>query len=188
MDLTLDEDRSGPGEQALPTLEVCRAEELTDSQIEDLAAILVGVVQAGASVGFVPPLSTEEALAYWRQVLGPSVVLLLARDGARVIGTGQLDLAMRANGRNRAEVCKVLVHPEAQGRGIGKLLMRALEDEARRERRGLLFLDTNAGDTPNRLYLSMGYTPVGTIPDWVIDAAGTLRGTTFYYKVLAGGR
>ncbi len=75
MDLPLDDDRAGQGEQALSTVDVCRADELTDSQIEDLAAVLVGVVQAGASVGFVPPLSTEEALVYWRQAVGPSVVL-----------------------------------------------------------------------------------------------------------------
>lgn len=163
-----------------------RVTDLSARDVDDLVAILVGVVDAGASVGFIAPLSEEDARAYWRRVSGPSTVLLLVRDTGNdtVIGTGQLELAMRANGRNRAEVCKVVVHPAYQGKGLGKLIMQALEDEARREDRALLYLDTNAGDRSNRLYLAMGYMPVGTIPDWAYDGAGILHGTTFYYKVL----
>jgi GNAT superfamily N-acetyltransferase len=163
---------------------VRRVDALDRTQIEQLSGILIGVVNAGASVGFLPPLDHAEATAYWEQVLGPSTVLLIAEENGRIVGTGQLDLAMRANGRNRAEVCKVLVHPDEQGKGIGKALMTALEAEAHREGRKLLHLDTNEGDKSNRLYVSAGYTLVGTIPDWAIDGDGRLHGTTFYYKVL----
>lgn len=163
---------------------VRRIDSLDRAQIEQLAEILVGVVNAGASVGFLPPLNHDEANAYWDRVPGPSTVLLIAEQGDRIVGTGQLDLAMRANGRNRAEVCKVLVRPDEQGKGIGKTLMLALEAEAHREGRKLLHLDTNEGDKSNRLYLSVGYTPAGTIPDWAFGGDGKLHGTTFYYKVL----
>lgn len=163
---------------------VRRIDSLDRVQIEQLSDILVGVVNAGASVGFLPPLNHRDATGYWEQVLGPATVLLIAEQDGRIVGTGQLDLAMRANGRYRAEVCKVLVHPAEQGKGIGKALMRALEDEAHHEGRTLLHLDTNEGDKSNRLYLSAGYTPVGTIPNWAIGGDGKLHGTTFYYKVL----
>lgn len=164
---------------------VRRVDALDQKQIDELCDVLVGVVNAGASVGFLPPLDRAEATAYWNQVLGPSTVLLIAEDGERIVGTGQLDLAMRANGRNRAEVCKVLVLPSEQGKGIGKSLMLALEAEARKENRGLLHLDTNEGDKSNRLYVRVGYTAVGTIPDWATSGDGSLHGTTFYYKVLS---
>ena len=157
---------------------------LSDADIAALTGILVGVVSAGASVGFVPPLSPDEAAAYWRDVLKPGCVLLLARRDGEIVGTGQLDLAMRPNGRLRAEVRKVLVSVDAQGQGIGKALMAALETAARAEGRSLLHLDTNSDDTSNRLYLSMGYTAAGTIPNWAVDADGTPHPTTFYYKVL----
>lgn len=168
----------------MSSITVRRIDSLDDTQISELTDVLVGVVNAGASVGFLPPLDRTEASAYWKQVLGPSTVLLIAEDGDRIVGTGQLDLAMRANGRNRAEVCKVLVLPSEQGKGIGKLLMLALETEARAENRGLLHLDTNEGDKSNRLYTSVGYTAVGTIPDWATSGDGSLHGTTVYYKVL----
>ena len=159
--------------------------ELSDAEIRRLAGILIGVVEAGASVGFMPPFNEEDARSYWRGVIAPDHVLLVAeRDGA-IVGTAQLELAMRANGRHRAEVGKVLVHPEAQGQGIGLLLLRALEDEARRLGRTTLHLDTREGDPANRLYQKAGYTQAGTIPAWARSTDGTLAGTTFYFKLLA---
>ena len=166
-------------------LKIERVNRLSHDQIAALSRILVGVVDAGASVGFVPPLSPEDADAYWRGVLTPGCVLLIASHGGQIVGTGQLELAMRANGRSRAEVCKVLVAVEAQGQGIGKALMLALEAEARNEGRSLLHLDTNSDDKSNRLYLALGYTAAGTIPNWAIDADGVSHATTIYYKVLA---
>jgi GNAT superfamily N-acetyltransferase len=163
---------------------VRRIDSIDGAQLDQLAGILIEVVNSGASVGFLPPLDRADALTYWEQVPCPSTVLLIAEQDGRIVGTGQLDLAMRANARTRAEICKVLVHPAEQGKGIGKRLMAELEAEARRDGRTLLHLDTNEGDKSNRLYLSAGYTPVGTIPDWAIDADGKLHGTTFYYKVL----
>lgn len=163
---------------------VRRLDALDAAALDDLADILVAVVAAGASVGFLPPLGLEAARAYWEGVCRPGVVLLVAERGGRIVGTGQLDLAMRPNGRRRAEVCKVLVHPEQQGRGIGRAVMQALEVEARADGRRLLHLDTDADAPSNRLYRAMGYQEVGTIPAWAIGADGELHGTTFYYKAL----
>jgi len=155
-----------------------------DEQLAELAGVLIAVVEAGASVGFMPPLDEESALAYWRGVIAPDHVLLVAERNGEIIGTAQLELAMRANGRHRAEVCKVLVHPEAQGQGIGLVLMQALEAEARRLGRTTLHLDTRERYPANRLYQKAGYTQAGTIPNWARSTDGTLAGTTFYYKLL----
>lgn len=165
-------------------LVISRVDQLSDEDIVALSRILIGVVNAGASVGFVSPLAQDEATAYWQGVLKPGCVLLIAKHGGTIVGSGQLELAMRPNGRTRAEVCKVLVAVDAQGQGIGKALMAALEVEARQEGRSLLYLDTNADDKSNRLYLAMGYVAAGTIPNWAVDADGVSHATTFYYKVL----
>jgi ribosomal protein S18 acetylase RimI-like enzyme len=160
------------------------AEELLGTEIDQLAELLVSVVEVGASVGFIPPLDPEIARAYWRKVISPDHVLLVAERDGRILGTGQLELAMRANGRHRAEVCKVLVHPDAQGQGVGLAIMRALEAEARRLGRTTLHLDTREDDPANRLYQRAGYTRLGTIPNWARNSDGSLAGTTFYYKLL----
>jgi GNAT superfamily N-acetyltransferase len=150
--------------------------------LERLAELLVAVVAQGASVGFLPPLARSEAEEYWRGVLKPGVILLVAERDGWVIGTAQLELAMRANGRHRAEVNKVLVHPGCQRQGIGRRLMTELEAVARREGRTLLHLDTREEDASNAVYRALGWTEAGRIPKWARSASGTLDATVFYYK------
>lgn len=157
---------------------------LTAAQIEQLTDILIAVVAAGASVGYLPPLERDEARAYWAGAIKPGNILLVAERAGRIVGTAQLELAMRRNGRHRAEVNKVLVHPGCQRQGIGRRLLEALEEIARREGRTMLHLDTREGDGSNDLYRRMGYVEAGTIPNWARSAAGTLDATVFYYKLL----
>src|SRR5688500_19935162 len=94
-----------------------RVDSLTESDVADLAEILIRTVEEGYSVGYLRPPSIEVASRYWRCVLEPNVRLLLARSGNRVVGTAQLELATRENGLHRAEVNKVLVHPDHHSQG-----------------------------------------------------------------------
>jgi acetyltransferase len=154
-----------------------------------LAGLLVDVVDAGASVGFLPPLGDGAASAYWDGVTaalkGGCRRLWIARaaDGG-LVGTVQLDLASQANGRHRAEVTKLMVLSSARRQGIGRLLMEAAEVEARRLGRTTLVLDTRQGDPSEAFYRGMGWEPVGTIPRYARSADGTLHTTAFYYKLL----
>ena len=155
-----------------------------------LIALLQDAVDSGASVGFLPPVSSDEAGAYWTSVAQAvaegSRVLLVARDGAdAIVGSAQLDLALRPNARHRAEVAKVMVHRATRRRGIGRALMQALEDHARRRGRTTLVLDTREGDPSEQLYRSLGWQFAGTIPRYAQSAGGALDGTAIYYKLLA---
>lgn len=165
-------------------VEVRRVEALDATQLAQLTELLVTVVEQGASVGYLPPLDPAEARAYWQGVIHPGNVLLLAERDGGIVGTAQLELAMRLNGRHRAEVNKVLVHPDAQRQGIGRALMHAIEAAARDEGRTLLHLDTREGDGSNDLYRRCGYVEVGRIPAWARSADGTLAATVYYYKLL----
>ena len=155
---------------------------LTDDEYARLSDLLIAVVDDGASIGFLPPLDPEEARAYWAGVLKPGVVLLVAEEAGRIVGSGQLHLEQRANGRHRAEVAKLMVNPAARGRGLGRRLMERLEAIAREEGRSLLVLDTREGDPSNELYLSLGWVEAGRIPHYARSANGELHTTVFYYK------
>src|SRR5207248_7422685 len=109
-------------------------------------------------------LTTEDARGYWRSVLDPGIILVVAEQDGRIVGTAQLHLATRANARHRAEVAKVLVHPNCQRQGIGRALMREIETAARANGRTLLVLDTREGDAANDFYRSLGYVEAGRIP------------------------
>ena len=156
--------------------------------LDGLVGILIDSVDNGASVGFHRPLAAREAAAYWGDVCADvgrgSVLLFAAYADGQLAGTAQLQPSPKANGRIRAEVAKVLVHSAFRRRGIGRALMAALEEEARRLNRTTLVLDTRLGDAGESLYTNAGYTKVGVVPAFVIDENGKPDATVFYYKLL----
>src|SRR5512145_3376890 len=70
-----------------------------------LVEILCDTVNGGASLGFLPPLTREEALHYWLslrpEVQAGSRLLLLACTEDRVVGSGQLAFSSLPSGRHR---------------------------------------------------------------------------------------
>ncbi|WP_420488781.1 GNAT family N-acetyltransferase [Paenibacillus caui] len=150
--------------------------------LNGLSKLLIRVVEDGASIGFLPPLSDEEAAGYWKQVLEPGVHLWIAVQDGTIVGSVQLQLALKANGSHRAEVAKLMVDPDSRRKGIARLLMQTMEAKAKEEGRSLLVLDTRSGDPSNNLYRSLNYSEAGRIPRYARSANGDLDETVFYYK------
>jgi acetyltransferase len=153
-----------------------------------LVDLLLDAVAGGASLGFLEDIGTAEAVHYWNSVRtaladGARVLLVAAHEGM-MVGTVQLDLCQRDNGGHRAELQKMMVHSRVRRRGLGSVLLRAAEAEARELRRGLLYLDTEAGSGAEQLYRSLGYTCVGEIPDYACTPGGSWHPTAIYFKSL----
>ncbi|WP_159997485.1 N-acetyltransferase [Roseomonas sp. 18066] len=167
-------------------------EELTaeglPAALPQLAALLEACVAAGASIGFLHPMAEGEAAAWWRglndSLRDGSRRVLLARDGDRILGTGALALAGLPNGRHRAEVSKLMVHPEARRQGIARQVLAALDEIAWEEDRSLLVLDTRAGDAGEPLYRSLGWIEAGSIPGYALASEGPADATVFYWRAL----
>lgn len=166
----------------MPNLVIKEVALLTENEISDLARLLIDVVADGASIGFLPPLSLEEATRYWEEALKPDVILWTAHLGGALVGSVQLHRCTRPNGKHRAEIAKLMVHKEARLKGIGRKLMEVAEKKAKSEGCRLLVLDPRAGDVSNALYRSLGYVEAGRIPDYAQSADGQLHETVFYYK------
>ncbi len=164
---------------------IAQVASLSEQEVEQLAALLIRVVDRGASVGFLPPLDPAEARAYWLHVIeAQNIVLLVAQQNEQIVGTVQLEWSPKRNARHRAEINKLFVHPSAQRLGIGRLLMNRIESIAVENGWTTLHLDTREGDPSNDFYLSQGWTPAGIIPRWAESSSGSLDGTVFYYKLL----
>jgi ribosomal protein S18 acetylase RimI-like enzyme len=153
-----------------------------------LIGVLEDAVAGGASIGFLPPLAPGEARAYWKSVVdaverGATALLVARRDGD-VLGTVQLHLEDRANGRHRAELAKLMVHRAHRRQGIGARLMAAAERDARARGLTTLLLDTRLGDESERLYRACGWTFVGSIPRYARSANGVLDANAIYYRLL----
>nr|WP_197088287.1 GNAT family N-acetyltransferase [Paenibacillus dauci] len=155
-----------------------------DKEMDQFVDMLVAVVDDGASIGFLPPLDREEARSYWQSVIEPSTILLAARSGERITGTVQVQLCSKPNGNHRAEIAKLMVHPDYRRHGIARQLMIEAEQVARQAERSLLVLDTRDGDPSNRLYQSLGFLLAGQIPYFARSENGSLDATNLYYKVL----
>lgn len=171
------------------TVEPFTADQLR-ADLPALAAVLHACVEDGASVGFVLPYGMDEAAAFFERKVLPGLaagglMMLVARMGGRIVGTVQLDHDTMPNQRHRAEVRKLLVHPDARRKGVATALMRAIEADARRLGRTLLTLDTRTGDGAEPLYLGLGYKIAGRIPDFCRDTVSErLDPTTLMYKRL----
>ncbi|MCX2829248.1 GNAT family N-acetyltransferase [Bacillus pseudomycoides] len=157
---------------------------LLDKDIEELSELLKTVVDDGASIGFLPPLEQEESTKYWQTVLAPEVILFIAKINNKVAGSVQLHLITKPNGIHRAEICKLMTHPNFRRNGIGRSLMQKAEERAKQESRSLLILDTREGDPSNRLYKSLDYQESGKIPGYAISPNGELDATIIYYKFI----
>ena len=154
-----------------------------------LIQLLLDAVIQGASVGFLADLDQAEASTYFDQVLNGlregSQLLWIAVEDGHVMGSVQLGLCQKRNGLNRGEVQKLLVHSRARRRGIARALMLRLEEEAAELKRGLLYLDTEAGSDAEPFYQALGYTSIGGLPNYACGPDGTYRANAIYYKTLS---
>jgi GNAT superfamily N-acetyltransferase len=154
-----------------------------------LVDLLVDAVEDGASVNFVWPMTRMKAEQWWAGALASHArgerLVLAAEAAGNVDGTVQLIPAPQENQAFRADLAKLLVHRRARRQGLGALLMRAAEDEARRIGRTLLTLDTEAGSAAERLYVRLGWTRYGQVPAYAMTADNRRRQTvSFFYKTI----
>jgi GNAT superfamily N-acetyltransferase len=151
-----------------------------------LAEILRACVDAGASVSYLPPLAPDTARGFWKRmaadVAAGTRLLLAAWHDATLVGTVMLEFAGSPNQPHRAEVQKLLMHPNARRRGVARALMARAELEAQRAGKTLLTLDTRAGDAAEYLYRDMGWHEAGRIPGFALNADRVPCETVFFWK------
>jgi GNAT superfamily N-acetyltransferase len=172
-----------------PSLDIrCLTAEEVREHVRGLGEVLADCVEGGASVGFMLPFATEDAIPYWRSIAdsvsrGERLCLAALADGL-VVGTAQLVFAAMPNQPHRADVSKLLVHRKARKHGVGSALMHRLEIEAALHGRSLLVLDTAVGGGAEALYERLGWQPSGEVPGYALWPEGGECATRFYWKRL----
>lgn len=159
------------------------------SVLEALTDVLQGCVTEGASVGFIDPDDRQIMRNFWQDTFAGldrgDRLLLVARDGETLVATVMIFWNNMPNGRHRAEIGKLLVHPRARRQGIARRLMQLAEQRVREAGRSLMVLDTRSGDVASLLYLSLGWEIAGAIPFYAQSTEGVMDATTVMYKRLA---
>ena len=172
----------------MPGWSVRRLGAIDEKQIDELATVLIDVVEGGATVGFMMPITRERAVSFWRRIADDVAtgkrLLLVAEDDAGVSGTVQLILDLPDNQPHRADLAKLLVHRRSRRQGLAEGLLRAAEATALECGKTLLVLDAVTEGDAARLYERLGWVRVGEIPGYALMPNGGLSGTTYYYRQL----
>lgn len=167
-------------------------EPLSATQAQPLLAALCDVLQGcvadGASVGFIDADDRAAIERFWQDKIyslasGDNQLLVAYQQGV-IVATVMVGFSAMPNGRHRAEISKLLVHPRARRQGIARRLMQQAEQLAAQQGKTLLVLDTRSGDVATDLYLSMNWQIAGSIPLYAESTEGVLDATTVMYKVL----
>ncbi|SEK69790.1 acetyltransferase [Roseateles sp. YR242] len=155
--------------------------------IPSLGELFFDAVDGGASLGFLADVDEPQMREYWEAVfeqLGPRHHLWVMRKGTQAVGTVQLALCGKPNGRHRADLQKLMVHRDARRSGVAGQLMAAAEGAAREAGISLLVLDTEAQSPAEAFYQGQGWQRTGEIPFFATNPDGTLRATALYWKRL----
>jgi hypothetical protein len=109
---------SSPEASVKPALDIV-ALRSTPEVLAALAEILIETVADGGSVGFMHPLATDVAMAFWTNSLAAAEaggrVVLGAMDEGELVGTVTLHLDCPPNQPHRGEIAKMMTRVNRRG-------------------------------------------------------------------------
>jgi ribosomal protein S18 acetylase RimI-like enzyme len=157
---------------------------LSDADLAAAADLLGRLVAGGAALGWVDPPPADEVAGLLRALWSApgDAALAVAHDDGRLIGLAYWRRYERPTHRPHADVEKVAVAPEAQGRGAGRHLMTELIAASRAAGIEVLTLDLR-GDNERAaaLYESLGFRRYGRLDRFV--AVGDRRWDKLFYAL-----
>ncbi|KAJ3888003.1 acyl-CoA N-acyltransferase [Lentinula edodes] len=192
------------------TVKLCPpSSEAYRSIIPQLAVLLKSCVDTNITMNFLQPFSIQDASAFWlsaeEKVVQMKQFVLVAQESQEaqeknaddhdfrhekheppvILGCVILYLAQTPNAKHRGEVGKLIIGSEHRKRGIGKMLLDRMEDEARKHSLKILVLDTQTGSGAELFYERVGYSKVGVLPDVTLAPnGGQYTSCTFFCKRL----
>ena len=161
------------------------AAEASDPQLRaQLLETWVAVTNAGGAVGFVAPAVPEligetldsalQRIGSGRDALG---VLRADEDGRthRAVGMGILSASASPLRQHWRTILRLMVHPDLQGQGAGRVLLEGLHGRARELGLEFVCLSVRGGTGIERFYAHHGYEIFGRNPRAIRVAPGDER-------------
>ena len=135
-------------------------------------ALVVTMARAQAAVGWLTVPSRAEVDTWLAEVAASGARVVVAYAGEQVVGFGYWARQSAAVLTHSAEIRKIMVHPEAQGQGVGRAVVGALVADATAAGVELLLLDVRGNNHGAlRLYASLGFVVTGRRPDLIAVGA-----------------
>lgn len=137
----------------------------TDSDLPQITAIYAHHVLHGTGTFEITPPSQQDMTARRADVLSKALPYLVIEHNGTVAGFAYCNWFKPRPAYRFSAEDSIYMAPEAQGKGLGRLLMRELMAQA--ERAGIRKLIAVIGDSANQgsigLHRSCGFTPVGVL-------------------------
>lgn len=135
----------------------------TDQDIQAIAAIYSHHVLSGTGTFETTPPTEAEMVTRRADVLAKGLPYLVAEDRGKVLGFAYCQWFKPRPAYRFSAEDSIYLHPEATGKGLGRLLLGELV--ARAEAAGIRKLMAVIGDSANMasvgVHRSVGFTPVG---------------------------
>jgi L-amino acid N-acyltransferase YncA len=157
--------------------------EYADGDWQSIWPIFQQVVGAGETYAYDPSLTYDEALSIW--VEAPPAHTVVAVDGSQLLGTAKMGPNRPGRGSHVA-TASFMVSEAARGRGVGRALGEYALAWARDQ--GYASMQFNAVVESNlaavRLWTSLGFEIIGTVPEAFDHARNGLVGLHVMYRRL----
>jgi len=177
--------RSAKPRAAVLTVE--RATELTDEDLNALCEATAAAVIEGGGFGWVNAPERQVLERYFRGLLlVPERELFVGRLNGVIVGSAQLVRPPRNNEAQSfaATMMHLFIAPFARGHGVGRMMVKRVEDGARALGYQVLNLDVRETQTAAiRMYEALGYIRWGEHPFYARVRGEVVRGF-YYYKQL----
>ncbi|MCK1796616.1 GNAT family N-acetyltransferase [Streptomyces sp. XM4193] len=146
-----------------------------------ISRLWADVTNAGGAVGFLPPVTPAETrpevIMHFAAVSEGRTRQLVGFDAdGEVKATAYITFNRRSLMRHWVWLYTVMVHPDLQGRGVGRELMSAVAEEVRGfEGVGAIRLTCRSNQGNERFYEACGYKEVGRVPGAIKVGEGEYR-------------
>jgi acetyltransferase len=137
--------------------------------VAELGGLWLAVTRAGGAVGFVWHAPAAQLWAAAAAVVedvraGRQQMFEIRTAAGSLAGTVFLRRGVGTVFEHRADVLRLMVHPDLQGHGGGRALLTAAVEHAGSWGLELLLLSTRGGTELPALYQRLGWTRVGVVP------------------------
>lgn len=152
-----------------------------------LGDLWVAVTEAGGAVDFVPGADPDEVRALAVETVdaarsGASLMFVLGEDTAP-LGTVFL-VPGTGIAAHRADVQRLMVRPDLQGRGLGTVLLDAAVAHARETGLAMLTLGARGGTPLPAFYAARGFVEYGRLPGGVLLSPEDARDVHLFFLPL----
>ncbi len=142
---------------------ILRSAKLEDAA--DIAAIFNDAIMTSMAVWKEQPVSSDDRASWMQARLDAGHPVIIAEENGQVLGYASYAQLSGNEGYRFCVEDSIYVHPDAKGKGVGRIMLTELIQLARDQGKHSMVSEMDAGNEGSKaLHRKLGFTEVGRIP------------------------